>query len=76
MSHQSPEHHNHSNFWSGFTLGAVLGVAGVYLFGTKPGRKNLKKALELTENLEETIEKTIGGVGEEYIEKLASKTDS
>lgn len=76
MSTQTPQTDNHSHFWSGFTLGAILGVAGVYLFGTKKGRHNLHKALELTENLEETIEKTIGGVGEEYIEKLASKTGS
>ena len=76
MSHQSPERHNRSHFWPGFMLGAVFGVAGVYFFGTKKGRHNLQKALELTENLEETIEKTIGGVGDEYIEKLASKTDS
>lgn len=76
MSNQNPQTDNRSHFWSGFTLGAVLGVAGVYLFGTKKGRKKLQKVLELTENLEETIEKAIGGVGEEYIEKLASKTDS
>lgn len=48
-----------------------MGVTGIYLFGTKQGRKNLHKAIELTENLEETIEKAMGGVGEEYIEGLA-----
>ena len=48
-----------------------MGVAGVYLFGTEQGRKNLHKALELTENLEETVEKAMGGVGEEYIDGLA-----
>ncbi len=71
MSSQNPQTHNRSHFWPGFTLGVMLGVAGVYLFGTKKGRRGLHKALELTENLEETIEKTIGGVGEDYIEKLA-----
>ncbi len=76
MSNQNHQPNNHSNFWSGFTLGAVLGVAGVYLFGTKKGRHNLQKALELTENLEETIEKAIGGVGEEYIEQLDKPTGS
>lgn len=69
MSNQS-QPHNYSHFWSGFSLGAVLGVAGVYFFGTKKGRKNLQKALELTENLEETVEKVMGGVGEDYIEGL------
>lgn len=43
----------------------------MYLFGTEQGRKNLHKALELTENLEETVEKAMGGVGEEYIDGLA-----
>lgn len=71
MSHQNLQHRNRSHFWPGFTLGAVLGVAGVYFFGTKQGRKNLKKAIELTENLEDTIDKTIGGVGEDYIEGLS-----
>lgn len=71
MSSQSPQHHNRSHFWSGFSLGAVLGVSGVYFFGTKKGRKNLHRALELTENLEETVEKVMGGVGEEYVEGLA-----
>lgn len=67
----SQQPHNPSNFWFGFSLGAVMGVTGIYLFGTKQGRKNLHKAIELTENLEETIEKAMGGVGEEYIEGLA-----
>lgn len=71
MSSQNHQTNSHSHFWSGFTLGAVLGVAGVYFFGTKTGRKNLQKAIDLTENLEDTIEKTIGGVGEDYIEGLA-----
>ena len=65
------QHHNQSNFWFGFSLGAILGVTGVYLFGTKQGRQNLHKAMELTENLEETVEKAMGGLGEEYIEGLA-----
>jgi len=70
MSKQTSQTAGHSPFWSGFTLGAVVGVVGVYLFGTKKGRHNLHRALELTENLEETIEKAIGGAGEEYIESL------
>lgn len=67
----SQQHLNPSNFWFGFSLGTIMGVAGVYLFGTEQGRKNLHKALELTENLEETVEKAMGGVGEEYIDGLA-----
>ncbi len=71
MIKMSQQHHNPSNFWFGFSLGTIMGVAGVYLFGTEQGRKNLHKALELTENLEETVEKAMGGVGEEYIDGLA-----
>ena len=45
MSHQSPEHHNRSHFWPGFTLGAVLGVAGVYLLEPKKVGTIFKKRL-------------------------------
>lgn len=44
-----------SNFWFGFSLGIVATGAFVYLFATENGRKNLKKILDLTENLEGTI---------------------
>jgi len=44
-----------SNFWFGFSLGIISMSALIYLFGTEKGRKNLKKILDLTENLEETI---------------------
>ena len=44
-----------SNFWFGFSLGIVSISALIYLFGTEKGRKTLKKLLDLTENLEDTI---------------------
>ena len=70
------QQHNHSNFWFNFSLGAVVGAAGVYFFGTKKGRKQLERALELTDNLEGTIEQAMGGVGKEYIEELARSASS
>jgi len=76
MSNQNLQPHSHSRFWTGFTVGAVLGVTSIYFFGTKQGRKNLKRAMELTENLEETIEKTIGGVGEDYLDGLSGSDSS
>ncbi len=65
------KHHNPSNFWFGFSLGAIVGAAGIYFFGTKSGRANMQKALELTEDLEKTVESVLGGVGEDYVEGLA-----
>lgn len=71
MKNMNNQHHSQSNFWFGFSLGTVIGVAGVYFFGTKGGRKSLERALELTDNLEETVSKVVGGVGEDFIEDLA-----
>lgn len=65
------KHHNPSNFWFGFSLGALIGAASIYFFGTKNGRANMKKALDLTEDLEQTVESVLGGVGEEYVQGLA-----
>lgn len=71
MNNQNPQDHNHSHFWPGFLAGASVGIAGIYFFGTKKGRKNLQNVLDLTENLEETLEKTFGEVREDYTEELA-----
>lgn len=44
-----------TNFWFGFSLGILSTSAFIYFFGTEKGRKTLKKIIDLTENLEETI---------------------
>src|SRR4030042_571134 len=44
-----------SNFWFGFSLGVVATGFFIYLFATENGRKNLKKIIDLTENLETTV---------------------
>jgi len=51
----SQNDHKSSNFWFGFSLGVAGCGAFLYLFGTEKGRKTLQKLLDLTENLEETI---------------------
>lgn len=59
----------YSNFWLGFSLGAItLGIAG-YLLGTKNGRTLLKKLLELSENLEENILLLGEELEENFVEK-------
>lgn len=63
MKHQEP---SHSNFWLGFFLGAGATGAGLYLFGTKNGRRQLKTALDLTENIEGTVDDVYHAVVETY----------
>lgn len=44
--------HNLTNFWFSFALGISGGILLSYLFGTKKGRKILKKLVEVGEDLE------------------------
>lgn len=61
-----------TNFWFGFSLGAItLTIAG-YLLGTKNGRILLKKILELSENLEENLLL----LGEELEENILEKSQA
>lgn len=57
---------SHSNFWLGFFLGAGATGAGLYLFGTEKGRRQLRGALDLTENLEGTVDDVYRAVVETY----------
>lgn len=63
MKHQET---SHSNFWLGFILGAGATGAGLYLFGTQKGRRQLKGALALTENLEGTVDDVYHAVVDTY----------
>ncbi len=68
-SYQPKEH----GFSSGFMWGVMLGVAGMFLFGTKKGRK-IKRVLteegeKLIDELEEAYEET------DSAEKLNKKID-
>lgn len=64
--HQTPSHAGHSNFWLGFLLGAGATGAGLYLFGTKSGRRKVRGALDVTENLEETVDDVYHAVVDTY----------
>ncbi len=49
------EHDTHNkSFWSGLSLGVIVGASGLALFGTKKGRELVHKLLEVTDNFEET----------------------
>lgn len=55
-------HHNirhHSNFWFSFTLGTLFGAGGLFFIGTKQGRKLLQKIIDMSENLEGSVEEII-----------------
>lgn len=40
---------------NGVLFGGLIAGAGLYLFGTKNGRKNTKKLLDVFENLEDIV---------------------
>lgn len=42
-------------FWSGFTVGAIVGTGIMYLLGTKNGRETAQKVLSNTEDFESSI---------------------
>ncbi len=58
-----------SAFWFGFLLGGGLTATAAFFLGTKQGRKTLKKVLELSENMEDTLEELVDEYGDEIKEK-------
>ena len=46
----------HGNFWTGFGLGSALALVALYAFGTKKGRNNLQKIINISENWEDHLE--------------------
>lgn len=61
--------HKLSSFWFGLLLGGALTGSAAFFLGTKQGRKTLKKILELSENMEGTLETFFAEYGEEIREK-------
>lgn len=59
---QKPE----GKFWFGLLVGGILGASGLFLLGTKKGRRLLKKILESTEELEDSLADVIS----EFEEKV------
>jgi membrane protein DedA with SNARE-associated domain len=45
-----------TGYWYSFCIGAAIGCAGMYLLGTKHGRKSLHVLTSTFENIEEKIE--------------------
>lgn len=57
------ENKNTSNFWFGLIMGITFGAGGLYLIGTKNGRKKIKKLMELAEDMELHLEEVVDNVG-------------
>ena len=66
--------HKVTDFWSGFALGAGALTLIAFLLGTKKGREFLKKALDISENLEDHVRDLLEEKGEEgFIEEIKEK---
>lgn len=48
-----------NNFLPRFLMGAVFGASALFFFGTAKGRQLLRKSLEVSEDLEKSIENII-----------------
>lgn len=66
---ESQNNHKLSSFWFGVLLGGAITGSAAFFLGTKQGRKTLKKILDLSENMEETLETFFEEYGEEIKEK-------
>lgn len=68
------DHHKVTDFWSGFAFGASALTLIAFLLGTKNGRDFLKKALDVSENLEEHVKNLLMEKGEEgFVEEIKEK---
>ena len=74
MVNNNQKHCQEGNFWFGFLIGGIVGAGGLFLFGTKKGRRLLKKILESAEELEESLPEIINEV-EEKIEENKEKIE-
>lgn len=70
MTKNDHDTHNKS-FWSGLSLGVIVGASGLALFGTKKGRELVHKLLDVTDNFEEAASGFINDV-EHHIENNES----
>lgn len=61
--------HKLSSFWFGFLLGGVAAGSAAFFLGTKRGRKTLKHLLEMTEDMEQSLETLFDEYGDEIREK-------
>jgi len=69
MANSISDKHHKSNFWMGFAFGSVMAGLSIYAFGTKKGREQLKKILELTENMGEDFDGVLDLLRQEFKDK-------
>ena len=73
MKHKADHHlideHKKSSFWFGFALGTTSAASAIFFLGTKKGRATLKRALELSEGLEESLFENLQDVGAEILDE-------
>lgn len=62
--------HKRSSFWFGFALGATTVSSAIFFLGTKRGRTTLKRIIELSEGLEETIFEVLKDFGVEALHEI------
>jgi gas vesicle protein len=72
---ESQNQHKLSSFWFGFLLGGAITGSTAFFLGTKQGRKTLKKLLEMTEDMEGTLQTFFEEYGNEIREKGAELFD-
>jgi len=68
---ENQNEHKLSSFWFGFLLGGAVTGSAAFFLGTKQGRKTLKRLLEMSEDMEGTIQDFFEEYGEEIREKGA-----
>jgi len=67
MVNSASEQHK-SNFWTGFAFGSVVIGLSAYALGTKKGREQLKKVLELADNMGEDFDGVLETLKKEFKE--------
>lgn len=66
MTQHAAHQKSHSHLWFSFALGSIIGASGLFLIGTTQGRKLLKKAIAMGENLEESVADMLSRLEEEF----------
>ncbi len=66
----SDDDHKRSGFWFGFALGTATASSAIFFLGTKKGRETLKRVLEVSEGLEETVFETLKDIGIETLHEV------
>ncbi len=66
---ENQNQHKLSSFWFGFLLGGALTGSAAFFLGTKQGRKVLKRLLEMSEDIEGTLQTFFEEYGDEIREK-------